>query len=371
MYIRFFNGFTIKIIGSPGKKLLTSMFLEYYDAKILHDLSEVETPNLYIFLGSRTPKDTEESSKLLDPENSNVPVLISILSKKDYEFVTIFCKKNNLRLYIAPLKKIISMYKYLNFPFFDYIHLSLAACASKLSKENFLTPSKQKVPLMSLINPIVKDINDTEGNKDVGDSLNESLELIGVSPEKSFHIRSYTKDSVEFVWEPGTYDLGNRLLMEWLRNNKNKPVYTIIDIDGIPSGFSEIKDYLLPFTTLGIKQKGFLIINSEEVNNDQNEESEPSVPFDYHVYTKLMELWNNKHYIPKRKALLDPIPGYMETIVSDTIINFDPNFEESIVKPPIFIIDFSDSIKNFISKISNCIVLYIGKEENYKNIIKE
>ena len=375
MYIRFFNGFTIKIIGSPGKKILTSMFLEYYDAKILQHLQESETPNLYIFLGSKKSKGSLES---LD---SNVPVLISILSKKDYEFVTEFCKTHNLRLYIAPLKKIISMYKYLNFPFFDYIHLSLASCASKLSKETFLNPKEEKgetisrrnSPLLSLVDPILNIEGtekklDIESIKDGKDSFDESLELIGVSPEKSFHIRSYTKDTTEFVWEPGTYEVGNRLLMEWLRNNKSKPVYTIIDIDEIPSDFSEIKDYLLPFTTLGIKQKGFLIVNSEEVNSDQNEES---IPYDYHVYTTLMELWNNKHYIPKRKSLLEPIPGYTERIVSEAIVNFDPNFEESIAKPPIFIIDFYDSIKNFISKISNCIVLYVGKEENYKNIIKE
>jgi hypothetical protein len=368
MYIQLFNGYTIKIIGSPGKKILTSMFLEYYDAKILQVLRESETPNLYIFLGSRGIEDSKDLELCSESLDSKVPVLISILSKKDYEFVTEFCKTHNLRLYIAPLKKIISMYKYLNFPFFDYIHLSLAASASKLSKEEKVPLiTEQKAPFMSLIDPIIniKNTFSIESNKDVRDSFNESIELIGVSPEKSFHIRSHTNESVEFVWEPGTYEVGNRLLMEWLRNNKSKDVYTIIDIDEIPSNVSEIKDYLLPFTTLGIKQKGFLIVNSDMSDNQE------SVPFDYHVYTTLMELWNNKHYIPKRKDLLEPIPGYTETIVSGTIVsNFDPKFEESILKPPIFIIDFYDSIKNFIYKISNCIVLYIGKEENYKNIIK-
>ena len=361
MYIRYINGFTIKIVGNPGKKLLTSMILEYYDAKILHQLSESETPQLCIFLGSRN------SSESLESNDSKSPVLISILSKKDYEFVTTFCKTHSLRLYIAPLKKIISMYKYLNFPFYDYIHLSLAASASKLSKMDTISTSEPQT--MVIVDPIQESSTTLEETLNVQETLNVSLELIGVSPEKSFHIRSYTKDSIEFIWEPGTYEVGNRLCMEWLRNNKSKPVYTIIDIDEIPyKSLSEdsrenLKDYLLPFTTLGIKQKGFLIVNSD------SESSEDSVPFDYHIYTTLMELWNTKHYIPKRKALLDSVPGYTNTFTHDII--FDPKFEESIAKPPIFIIDFYDSIKNFISKISDCIVLYIGKEENYKNLTRE
>jgi hypothetical protein len=266
------------------------------------------------------------------------------------------------------------MYKYLNFPFYDYIHLSLAASASKLSKMDTISTSEPQK--MVIVDPIQScessnscETTTLEETLNVQETLNVSLELIGVSPEKSFHIRSYTKDSIEFIWEPGTYEVGNRLCMEWLRNNKSKPVYTIIDIDEIPykssneDSHENIKDYLLPFTTLGIKQKGFLIVNSD------SESSEDSVPFDYHIYTTLMELWNTKHYIPKRKALLDSVPGYTNTVTHDII--FDPKFEESIVKPAIFIIDFKDSIKNFIYKLSDCIVLYIGKEENYKNLARE
>jgi hypothetical protein len=151
-----------------------------------------------------------------------------------------------------------------------------------------------------------------------------------------------------------------------------------------------MKEYLLPFTTLGIHQKSILIVNTEfeslepsefEGSKDSNSEDvkeseESSEPFDYHIYTNIMELWNNKHYIPKRLSLLestmltldpsDPKSDPKESKVNSEIFEL----EKSIKNPPIFILDNFESIYNFISKLNKkSIILYIGKEENFKKFV--
>lgn len=336
MLIKLFDDFVIKIIGSPGKKLLTSMFLEYYDAKVLEEVKNL-TPSLVIFIGKDVKNEVQNYK--------NVPFLISILSKKDYEFISNFCKENNLRMYIAPAKKIFSYYKYLNLPIFDYIHLSLAISASALRSKRDLNLNQEQVTI-----------------------VNVEKELLSVDPHKPFHIRSsqIKKDSVniDLVWEPGTKSIGNKLLMEWIRNSKiNEDVdfYTIIDIDEIYET-QDMKEYLLPFTTLGIYQKGILIVNTENLESEDN-----LIPFDYHIYTNIMELWNNKHYIPKRLSSLESV----NEVFSSKNTNFNPQYELSIKKPPIFILDNFDSIYDFVYKLSkNSMILYIGKEDNYKKLTK-
>jgi hypothetical protein len=371
--IQLYNSFHIKVIGTPGKKLLTSMFLEYYDAKILSQsmsTDSVDSPdsakdsvNLCIFLG----KDYETVKKY-----KNTPFLIGILSKKDYSFITEFCKENNLRLYIAPTKKIFTYYKHLNFPMFDYIHLSLALSASALSK---------KLPrsLESL------DLGEDSEEKSLS-IVNVEHEFVQTNPDKTFHIRSDQNPAwkhLTFVWEPGTKVIGNKIMMEWIRNtiyesegsdgSKDLHIHTIIDIDEIYET-SDMKEYLLPFTILGIHQKSILIVNTEP-SGSQDSESDFSEPFDYHVYTNIMELWNNKHYIPKRLSLLESTALEFDTnSVKDSGSQKDPKvfeLERSIKNPPIFILDNFESIYNFVSKLTKkSIILYIGKEENFKNFVK-
>jgi hypothetical protein len=344
MLIKLFDNFIIKIIGKPGQKILSSMFLEYYDAKVLEELKNHTKPSLVIFIGKDVKNEIQNYK--------DVPFLISILSKKDYEYVSNFCKENNLRMYISPTKKIFSYYKHLKLPLFDYIHLSLAISASSLRRKEF--------------------------SKD--DLVNIDKELLSIDPHKPFHIRStqVKKDSfnINFVWEPGTNLNGNRLIMEWIRNNNldgplgSVDFFTIIDIDELYET-SDVKEYLLPFTTLGIYQKGILIVNSD-FDSNENSSEDPKDPLDYHIYTNMMELWNNKHFIPKRLALLENISDSLGLKDADKKSNiFDPQYELSIRKPPIFILDSFESIHNFVSKINkNSMILYIGKEENYKKIVE-
>ena len=391
MLIKLFDNFIIKIIGKPGQKLLTSMFLEYYDAKILEELKNIEVfkPSLVIFIG----KDVKNEIQKYD----NVPFLISILSKKDYSLVSTFCKEHNLRMYIAPTKKIFSYYKHLKLPIFEYIHLSLAVSASALRSKSSLveeTKDSKTVPVIESLSSVV----------------NIDKELLSIDPYKPFHIRSHQikKESftVNFTWEPGKTLLGNRMIMEWVRNQvlrsgtesrsanvpealvpegSNLDFFTIIDIDEIYET-KDMKEYLLPFTTLGIYQKGILIVNSDldSLENSKGSESEDQSslgllpgteslePFDYHIYTNIMELWNTKHFIPKRLSLLENMDESFG--IKDRNLDlkppFDPHYELSIKKPPIFILDNFESICNFVSKIyKNSYILYVGKEENYKKII--
>lgn len=400
MLIKLFDNFVIKIIGNPGKKLLTSMFLEYYDAKVLEELKNTEAfkPSLVIFIG----KDVKNEIQKYD----NVPFLIAILSKKDYDYVSSFCKEHNLRIYISPTKKIFSYYKHLNLPIFEYIHLSLAVSASALrrkihSSDELLSSAKE-----DLSSAVVS------AKESLSSVVNIDKELLSIDPHKPFHIRSsqIKKDSftINFVWEPGTTLLGNKMIMEWIRNQTlgtqsrtgglwvdtesgapevpralfpegpSLDFFTIIDIDEIYET-KDMKEYLLPFTTLGIYQKGILIVNSDlEFEESQDNKvvleskSEDFEPFDYHIYTNMMELWNNKHFIPKRLSLLENMGESFGMKDKDSGLksSFDPQYELSIKKPPIFILDNFESICNFVSKIcKNSMILYIGKEKNYKKMI--
>ena len=84
-----------------------------------------------------------------------------------------------------------------------------------------------------------------------------------------------------------------------------------------------------------------------------------------------MGFWNNIHYIPKRKQLLQPDILTQKLSHAKPGFDFKPSFEESIKKPPIFIIDsISESLK-FCHKqnASNKIILFFGNWENFEKII--
>jgi hypothetical protein len=377
--IELYNSFHIKVIGSPGKKLLTSMFLEYYDAKILETVNrknnsvQEDSPKDHV---KDSPKDHVDLCIFIGKDYETVkkynttPFLIGILSKKDYNFIADFCKTYNLRLYIAPTKQIYTYYKYLNFPMFDYIHLSLALSASALSKKE-ATDSENK--------------DSKERNFSLS-VVNVEHEFVQTNPDKPFHIRSDQNPDwkhLTFIWEPGTKVVGNKIIMEWIRNtiyesegsdgSKDLHIHTIIDIDEIYET-SDMKDYLLPFTILGIHQKSILIVNTEDLGS-KSLDSEDSEPFDYHIYTNIMELWNNKHYIPKRLSLLESTALEFDTnSVKDSGYQKDPKvfeLERSIKNPPIFILDNFESIYNFVSKLTKkSMILYIGKEENFRKFLK-
>ena len=378
------NGFKIEIIGKPGSKLLTEMFKEYYDAKSFasKSLKDIDVPNLCIFLGCGTSIDplgfsslgcgtSRERSSLgtsvpeaklfeaklcetsIDPLGfsslgtsvpeakllTSVPYLIGILKKSDYEFITNFCKTHNLKLYVANTKKIYNAYSFLNFTIYDYINLALAMTASSISKT----------------------------------SKSSEEEFLSISPEKYFHLRYHKNDNIHFYYEPGHNLEGVKLTMEWAASQKfeNMNIHTIFDIDEIPStsknsiDSENFTEYLLPFTILGNRQKSFLIVNSEDLEKS-SKSSEP--PFDYHIYSKLMEIWNNPSYIPKRKLLAE-----VKDHAYDKLRSESKDFTFSSKSLPIFILDDFESIKNSLRnfKVSEVLILYIGKKENFQKIIAD
>jgi hypothetical protein len=174
--------------------------------------------------------------------------------------------------------------------------------------------------------------------------------------------------------------------MEWVASKKfeNMDIHTIFDIDEIPlttknsMETSNFIDYLLPFTILGNRQKSFLIVNSEFCEeSEESEESEDSSkpPFDYYIYSKLMEIWNNPSYIPKRKLLAEVKDHAYDKLRSDT-----KDFRFTLKSLPIFILDDFESIKNSlksfktkdeVSEVSEVLILYIGKKENFQKIIAD
>lgn len=334
------NGNTVKIIGKPGFKLLTEMLVEYNDGIVSKDLTSIHS-DYTIFLGG-----TKELMETDIPKNA---ILISILSKEDYEFITSFCQKNKLPLLVASPKKVASSYSYLKLPIYNYINIAISLLITVLIKN--------RIELVSN-SPIL---------------INVSQELLCISPEKFFHLRWYPKNNLSFLYESGTNLKGLCLTMEWIRSRifeESEPVqiHTIIDIDEIPKFQDSIlnpKDYLLYLTTLAQYQSSFLIINTELESLPESENSEP---FDYTIYTSIMEVWNNAHFIPKRKQLSEPLKEY-EALRSSDSVSLD--FSKSIKKPPIFILDNFDSIKQFIFDIqSKAYILYIGKRQNYIKIIE-
>jgi hypothetical protein len=332
------NGNIIKIIGKPGSKLLTEMLIEYNDGKPQKDLASIQV-DYTIFLGG--------IKEIMQTDIPKTAILISILSKEDYEFIQTFCRQNNLPLLVASPKKVFTSYEYLKLPIYNYINIAISL----------------------LINVLIKNHLDLKGDSPI--LINVSQELLFISPEKFFHLRCYPKNNLSFLYEPGTNLKGLCLTMEWIRSRiledlEPVQIHTVIDIDEIPKIQDSIldpKDYLLHLTTLAQYQNSFLIVNTEFES-----ESEDSVPFDYTIYTSIMEVWNNSHFIPKRKQLSEPLKEY-EFFRSKDLLPLD--FLNSIKKPPIFILDNFDSIKQFISDIhSKAYILYIGKRENYLKIIE-
>jgi hypothetical protein len=164
--------------------------------------------------------------------------------------------------------------------------------------------------------------------------------------------------------------------MEWIRSF-NCDVYTIFDIDYPDLENKSLVDFLIPFTTLGNLQKGFLIVNSdlEEFYSSESPESfdlekqsfseSPSESFDFSLYNTLMQIWNGKEYIPRRKKLAEPLPEFQNLRdIEEQSISIEWNSK------PIFIIDSYNSVLNWIKDLelrseilSNSIFVYVGKRK--------
>jgi len=329
--------FIIQIIGKPGAKLLMEMIKEYNVDLESKDLESKDLDSkdldLVIFLGS--PKTPFEVPK--------APILIGILSKEDYQFIYDFCQTNQLPLLVASPKKVATSYSHLNLPSYHYINLALSlSISSYLRYRHLLTDIKPGIPTI----------------------INIDKEWLSVSPEKFFQLRWFPKNNLSFVYEPGSNSLGIKLSIEWLQQriiDTEQPfqIHTIIDIDAVPNK-QEIKEYLLPLTTLAQFQNSFLIVNTNSTEPD---------PFDFEIYSNLMEIWNNPHFIPRRKQLSEPLKEF-EAFSKIKFPSDLLDFNLSIRKPPIFILDDLDSIQESLSRIeSKSYIIYIGKKENYLKII--
>jgi hypothetical protein len=334
--------FIIQIIGKPGAKLLMEMLQEFNVDSEVKDVgsdpksdpkSDSLTPDLVIFLGS--PKTPFEVPK--------APILIGILSEEDYQFIQDFCQKHKVPLLVASPKKVATSYSHLKLPSYHYINLALSLSISSYIKyKHLFTEFKPGIPTI----------------------INIDKEWLSVSPDKFFQLRWFPKNNLSFIYEPGSNSLGIKLTIEWLQQriiDTEQPfqIHTIIDIDTIPDD-QEIKEYLLPLTTLAQFQNSFLIVNTNNTEPD---------PFDFEIYSNLMEIWNNPHFIPRRKYLAEPLKEF--EIFSK--IKFPPDlldFNLSIRKPPIFILDSLESIQESLFRIdSKSYIIYIGKKENYLKII--
>ncbi len=171
-------------------------------------------------------------------------------------------------------------------------------------------------------------------------------------------------ENVRFIYECGISEHGVLLCMEWVKSLTEQSltefcsVYTIFDIDEEDLQGKDLLNFLIPFTILGNLQKGFLIVNSDLEHSSEDSVSSESFDseksfdleksFDFSLYNTLKGIWNSKEYIPRRKKLSEPLPDYemLRPETQESILI--PNFEECIRKPPIFIIDSLESIKEWI-----------------------
>jgi hypothetical protein len=369
------NGYKIEIIGSESN-LLKTMFLDFFDGREIDGFDEIANLFIFLGLGSRSRSRSRSAElifsdidlKLVKHKELNLPnpdFLVAVLSKKDFEFVKSFCVKNKLKMYIASPKKVYQSYSFLKFTIYEYICIALGMSAKALAKNSLKNLPKNSLNSSNMI-------------------VNIDDQLLSAAPEKNFNLRYTHINNFHFLYEPGTNSKDIRLSMEWMQQqiiDKTKTskveVHTIIDLDSIPSDTESVKDYLIFLTILGIYQKSFFIVNSSDVSLDSSEESE-EFRFDYNIYTSMMELWNSKAYIPQRKMLANvPEPGY-ESLRSESFIkdlkalNDSIDFELSIRKPPIFILDSLDSIKESLNSLKDSkefLILYIGKKENFEKII--
>lgn len=352
--IQFPNGFTVKCIGGYGKSSIYDLFVHYYNCILIED--EKIIPNIVIVLTEKGyTKFRNKVSKFQSLENyKNSIFLVGPQTKEELESLKLY----GIPLYTVEMNQVYSMYKHLKFPIYDYINIGLVLGAYKINKTltNILKYTKDNE--ISLIN------------------LKDSY--ISIEIEKNFSLSySMINENIRFIYESGTSENGVLLCMEWIKNlvgisEKYSTglcsVYTIFDIDEEDLQGKDLLDFLIPFTILGNLQKGFLIVNSDLEHSSESPESlghsprpeafdleHSSESFDFSLYNTLKSIWNSKEYIPRRKKLSEPLPDY-EMFRDRTSSSFDvqnytiPNFEECIRKPPIFIIDRLDSIKEWVKE---------------------
>jgi hypothetical protein len=340
--IQFPNGFTVKCIGGYGKSSIYDLFIHYYNCIKIED--EEKIPNVIIVLTEKGYKTKiSEFSKTLDFKNLKESILLlGPQTKEELESL----KLCGIPLYTVAMNKVYTMYKHLHFPIYDYINVGLVLGAYKISKSIEMIRELPKENEVNLLN------------------LKDSY--ISIEIEKNFSLRySMMNENVRFIYESGTSEIGVLLCMEWVKSlmecnlTELYSVYTIFDIDEEDLQGKDLLDFLIPFTILGNLQKGFLIVNSDIERNSESSESLGHSPrpeaFDFSLYNTLKGIWNSKEYIPRRKKLAEPLPDYemfrneksqMNHLKNSSI----PNFEECIRKPPIFIIDKLDSIKEWIKE---------------------
>ena len=318
--IQFPNGFLVKCVGGYGKSSIYDLLIHYYDCIEIED-EDIE-PNIVIILTEKSYGKCKE----LSLNNLKSKFLLGPQTKEELEAI----KLCNVPLYTVAMNEVYKMYNHLNFPIYDYINLGLVLGAYKLSSKLYELRKDSDITLLNL--------------KD---------SYISIEVEKNFSLRySMMNENVRFIYESGISEIGTLLCMEWVKslahNSKvggpKASIYTIFDIDEEDLQGKNCIDFLIPFTILGLLQKGFLIVNSE-----QSSES-----FDFSLFNSLKSIWNSKEYIPRRKKLAEPLPDYQMFRTESNDLersseSLEPiNFEECIRKPPIFIIDTLQSIKQWI-----------------------
>jgi hypothetical protein len=322
------GNFTIECIGGYGKSRIYDMLHNYYDGILIDKTECSSSVDVTIFLTEKGYSKSKEKSF----DKLKGSVLYGPITKQELKVIT---DNDNIKAFSVSPKQAFSMYKHLHLPIYDYINLSLVMGAYKLSRKN--KESK------------VIDISDV---------------LLQIKIDKLFSLQSsMINDNIRIIYESGVSSIGVQLCMEWI-SSFNVPVYTIFDVD-LEDLHTDLQSFLLPFTVLATLQKGFFIVNSDIETKDSEEVSES---FDFSLYTTLMRIWNTKEFIPERKKYAIPNPDY-ESLRDKTSEKLIPNFEESIRKPPIFIIDVYDSIMDWIKTIqnsNNCILVYVGKKKILK-----
>jgi hypothetical protein len=387
--IQFPNGFLVKCVGGYGKSSIYDLLIHYYDCIEIED-KDIE-PNIVIILTEKSYGKCKE----LSLNDLKAKFLLGPQTKEELEAI----KLCNVPLYTVAMNEVYKMYNHLNFPIYDYINLGLVLGAYKLSSKLYELRKDSDITLLNL--------------KD---------SYISIEIEKNFSLRySMMNENVRFVYESGISEIGTLLCMEWVkslaRNSKvggpkasgpgvcpkasgpgvcpKASIYTIFDIDEEDLQGKNCIDFLIPFTILGLLQKGFLIVNSEQSpeslghmpgpeafdlgqspesfdlgqspgsfdlgqspesfdlgQSPESFDSEKS--FDFSLFNSLKSIWNSKEYIPRRKKLAEPLPDYQmfrteSNDLEQSSESLEPiNFEECIRKPPIFIIDTLQSIKQWI-----------------------
>lgn len=304
----------IQVLDSPQKNSFLRLCKDYEIQNL--ESKDFNLPNLYVYLGYN-------SKSLLNISSNEIPILIGVLPNSELEEL----KKLKNPILMAPVKAFSVYCKESNLPVYEMIH---------------------KCIIFSILcwNPEIK-----------SNLINIDSEIHKLEKQKIKSINLYTKDNITYMYNSFTDLQEITLFMSWIIYQNLLPtnsVYTLIDIDSD----IDLKN-LLPLTILGIYQKGFMI-------NLENKSAEK-------IYKSLMGFWNNIHYIPKRKQLLQPDILTQKLSRKKFDFDFNPNFEETIKKPPIFIIDSILESLKFCHKqnTSNKIILFFGNWENFEKIIQD